>query len=730
MWRELQSDASRDSGVSRRAFLRAGASLSAGLVVACYLPIGLRHATAQAAKASALVNPNAFVHIAPDNTITILLKHAEMGQGVWTSIPMVIAEELDCDVALVHVEHAPAAPEYAHTAFGIQATGGSTSTWESFDQLRNAGAMARALLVQAATQKWNTQANECRTEKGFVICGEHKLSYGELADAAAKLPVPASVKLKDAKDWTVIGKPTRRLDSKAKVSGKAEFGIDVKRPNMAIALVARAPVFGGTVKSFDATKARAVPGVIDVVQIPSGVAVLGNHFWAAKIGRDALVIEWDLGAGAALSTAGLREDYRKQARTPGAVAKSNGDVAAAFNTAAHVLEAEYEVPFLAHAPMEPLNCTVEFDPDKVGKDGCDIYTGTQFQTVDQAAAAKILGLKPEQVRIHTAFLGGGFGRRANPTSDFVAEAAHVAKAAGKTVKVVWTREDDIRGGYYRPMWLSLLRAGLGKDGRPVAWTHTIVGQSIIVGTLFAVAMIKNGVDNTSVEGAADSPYLENIPACRVELHSPTSPVPVLWWRSVGHSHTAFVVESFLDELAHTAKKDPLEYRRTLLPKDSRERRALDLAAEKFGWGKTLAKGRAAGLAVHQSFGSYVAQIAEVSVMDKSITVHRVVCAVDCGPVVNPLTVEAQMQSGIVYGLSAALYGELTLKDGRIEQSNFHNYPVLRMHEMPMIEVHIVPSTDNMGGCGEPGTPPIAPAVANAVFALTGKRLRQLPLRLA
>jgi isoquinoline 1-oxidoreductase beta subunit len=725
MWHEIQSAAANnDCGVSRRTFLKAGAGVSAGLVIACFLPIGMRRIAAQAGKAPAPVNPNAFVHIAPDNTITILLKHSEMGQGVWTSIPMVIAEELDCDLALVHVEHAPAAPDYAHTAFGMQMTGGSTSTWESFDQLRNAGAMARALLVQAAAQKWKVQEADCHTEKGFVICASHKSSYGELADAAAKLPVPAQVKLKDAKDWTVIGKPTRRLDSKAKVSGAAEFGIDVKRPNMAVALVARSPVFGATIKSFDATKAKALPGVIDVVQVPSGIAVLGKHFWAAKTGRDALVIDWDLGSAANLSSASLREDYRKLARTPGAVAKTNGDAAAALKAAAHVIDAEYEVPFLAHAPMEPLNCTVE-----IGKDGCDIYTGTQFQTVDQGAAAGILGLKPEQVRIHTTFLGGGFGRRANPTSDFVTEAVHVAKASGKTVKVVWTREDDIRGGYYRPMWLSQLRASLGQDGKPVAWTHTVVGQSILAGTPFAAMLVKDGVDTTSVEGAADTPYFENIPACRVELHSPTSPVTVLWWRSVGHSNTAFVVESFIDELAHAAKIDALEYRRLLLPKDSRERRALDLAAEKFGWGKPLEKGHAAGLAVHQAFGSYVAQIAEVSIVDKSVKVHRVVCAIDCGPVVNPLTVEAQMQSGIIFGLSAALHGELTLKDGRVEQSNFHDYPVLRLNEAPKIEVHIVASTDKMGGCGEPGTPPIAPAVANAVFALTGKRLRQLPLRL-
>jgi isoquinoline 1-oxidoreductase beta subunit len=710
--------------LSRRAFLKSTALASGGLVVAFCLPTGLRRAFAQAPKMAA-IPPNAFVHIAPDNTVTILLKHSEMGQGVWTSLPMVLAEELDCDWNKVRVEHAPAAPAYAHTAFGMQMTGGSTSTWESYDQLRQAGAMARALLMQAAAANWNKSVADCRATGGFVVCGDKKISYGELAEAAAKLPIPTEVKLKDVKDFRLIGKPMRRLDSAAKVSGKAEFGIDIKRPNMLVAVVARAPVFGGTLKSFDASKAKALPGVVDVVQVPSGVAVLGKHFWAAKQGRDALVLDWDLGAGATLSTAAMREQYRKLAHTAGTVAKSAGDINATTKDA-RIVEAEYEVPFLAHAPMEPLNCTVE-----IGKDGCDIYTGTQFQTMDQATAAGILGLKPDQVRVHTTFLGGGFGRRATPTSDFVAEAVQVAKASGKTVKVVWTREDDIHGGYYRPMWLSRMRAAVGVGGKPASWEHTIVGQSIIAGTPFEPMMVKDGVDATSVEGAADSPYLAAIPVHRIDLHSPKSPIPVLWWRSVGHSHTAFAVESFIDELAHAAKKDPLEYRRDLLPADSRERRALDLAAEKFGWGKSLPKGHGAGIAVHQSFGSYVAQIAEVSIDDKKqIKVHRVVCAIDCGPTVNPLTIEAQMQSGIAFGLSAALHSEITFKDGKVEQSNFNNYQVLRLNEMPNVEVHIVASTDKMGGVGEPGTPPIAPAVANAVFAATGKRLRQLPLRFA
>lgn len=737
MWRENRdsNEPPRDATpalAARRAFLKTAAAASTGLVIGFFLPATVRQALAQegAPAAKPPVAPNAFIRVAPDDTVTVLLKHSEMGQGIWTSIPMVVAEELGCDWNRVRVEHAPAAPEYAHTAFGIQMTGGSTSTWESFDQLRTAGAMAREMLVAAAATRLGVKASDCRVADGVVLSGTKKLRFGEVAEAAAKLPAPAKVVLKEPKDWTLIGKPTRRLDSLAKTTGKAEFGLDVKRPDMAIALVARAPSFGAKLKKFDAAKTKAVPGVLDVVEVPSGVAVLARHFWAAVQGRNALVLEWDERAGANVSTPQLRESYRKLAATPGAPAKVAGDVDAALKNAPNAIEADYEVPFLAHAAMEPLNCTVEYDPAKAAKDGCDIWTGTQFQTVDQAAAAKILGLEPAQVRIHTTFLGGGFGRRATPNSDFVAEAVHVAKASKRTVKVVWTREDDTRGGYYRPMWLSRFRGALGEDGKPRAWSHTIVGQSIIAGTPFAPMMIKDGVDGTSVEGAADSPYLASIPDHRVDLHSPTSPVSVLWWRSVGHSHTAFAVECFLDELAHAAKQDPLAYRRALLSKDSRERRALDLAAEKFGWGKPLAQGRAAGLAVHQSFGSYVAQIAEVSVEDGKPRVHRVVCAIDCGPVVNPLTVEAQMQSGIVYGLSAALHGELTLKDGKVQQSNFHDYPALRLAEMPKIEVHIVPSTDKMGGCGEPGTPPIAPAVGNALFALTGKRLRSLPFRLA
>lgn len=711
---------------SRRQFLKSSATLAAGLTIALALPIAVRRALAQegAPAKPPAVDPNAFVHIGSDDSVTVLLKHSEMGQGVWTTLPLVLAEELDCDWSRVRVEHAPAAPAYAHTAFGLQMTGGSTSTWESYAQMRRAGAMARAMLVAAAAQRWQVAPSECRVDKGVISHGEKRLRYGEVAEAAARLPAPTEVTLKDDKAFGLIGKGARRLDTPAKISGRAEFGLDVQRPNLFVATVARAPVFGAKLKSFDAAKAKAVPGVVEVVQVPSGVAVIARHTWAAIQGREALATDWELGPGAGLSSAQLLQDYRKLAATPGAVAKSAGDAASKLKGGA-VVSAEYHVPFLAHAPMEPLNCTVE-----IGKDGCDIWTGTQFQGVDQMAAAQILGLKPEQVRLHTTFLGGGFGRRANPASDFVAEAVHVAKAAGKTVKVVWTREDDVHGGYYRPMWLSSLRATLGKDGLPTAWHHTLVGQSIIAGTPFAAAMIKDGIDATSVEGAANSPYLDAIADHRVELHSPTSPVTVLWWRSVGHSHTAFVVESFIDELARAAKQDPLAYRRALLAKHPAHLAVLNLAAEKFGWGKPLPKGHAAGLAVHESFGSIVAEVAEVSVKDGRPRVHRVVCAVDCGSVVNPDGVVAQMESGIVYGLSAALHGAITLKDGRVEQSNFHDYPALRLADMPRVEVHLAPSGRAMGGAGEPGTPPIAPAVGNALAALTGQRLRSLPFRLA
>jgi isoquinoline 1-oxidoreductase beta subunit len=716
------------NNVSRRQFFKTSAGGTASLVIGFYLPgssvLALTQETPPPAAAK-LPSPNAFLRIGADESVTVLLAHSEMGQGIWTTLPMLIAEELECDWSKIRVEHAPAAPAYAHTAYGIQMTGGSTTTWSEFDRYRQAGALAREMLIQAAAAQWKVDPKSCRAEKGFVVQGGKKLSFGKLAAAAQKLAPPSQVKLKTSKEWKRIGRPTKRLDSPEKVTGRAEFGLDVRFPGLMTAVVARAPVFGGKVKSLRTEKAKAMPGVKAVVQVPSGVAVVAEHFWAAKVGRDALEIDWDPGPGAGLDTEKMREEFRAMSRSPGVKAAASGNVEAAMRTAKTKLEAEYELPYLAHATMEPLNCTV-----KPGKDGCEIWTGTQFQTGDQSAAAGVFGLKPEQVKIHTTFLGGGFGRRATPSNHFVVEAAHVAKAAGMPVKVVWTREDDMRGGYYRPMWMHRLNVGLGGEGIPIAWHHTIVGQSILAGTPFESMMVKDGVDETSVEGAADSPYLKAVPNHWVGLHSPRPGIPVLWWRSVGHSHTAFVMESFVDELASAAQLDPLEYRRRLLKGHPRHLGVLNLAAENAGWGTPPSEGRFRGLAVHESFGSFVAQVAEVSVKDNQIRVHRVVCAVDCGICVNPAGVAAQMESGVVFGLTAALYGELRFKAGSVQQSNFHDYPLLRLHEMPRVETHIVQSTEKSGGVGEPGTPPIAPAVANAVFAATGKRLRRLPLRLA
>lgn len=707
--------------ISRRNFLKVGAAAGGGLIIGFCLPGVTRFANA--ARKEQAFAPNAFVRIGTDDVVTILVNKAEMGQGVYTSLPMLVAEELEADWSKLRVESAPVAPAYNHPVFGMQFTGGSMSVRSEWERLRKVGATAREMLIAAAAAAWQVDKASCRAEHGRVIHTNGKqLSYGQLATEAAQQPVPHDVALKDPKHFKLIGKSTLRLDGPEKVNGKAQFGFDVTVPGMLTAVIARPPVFGAKIVSFKTDKAKAVAGVKEIVPIPAGVAVVATGFWPAKVGRDALEIVWDEGANATLSTASLREQYATLAKTAGAVAKSKGDADQAFASAAKHVSTEYEVPYLAHAPMEPLNCLVDLRADS-----CEIWTGTQFQTVDRAAAAQVAGLKPEQVQIHTTLLGGGFGRRANTASDFVTEAVQVAKAVKAPVKVVWTREDDIRGGYYRPQWYDRIAAGLDASGKPVAWKHTIVGQSIIAGTLFAKDMIKDGIDDTSVEGAADLPYA--IPHLLVDLHSPTVGVPVLWWRSVGHSHTAFVVESFIDELAAAAGKDPYEFRRTLLTEHPRHKGVLELAASKAGWGTLTATGRYRGIAVHESFGSYVAQVAEVSVSEGGqVRVHRVVCAIDCGTVVNPDTVAAQMESGIVFGLSAALHGAITLKRGRVEQSNFHDYPVLRINEMPEVKVHIVPSSEPPGGVGEPGTPPIAPAVCNAIFAATGKRVRSLPIR--
>jgi len=710
--------------LDRREFLRASAAVGGGLLISVYVP-ELDFARAESpATVGKVFAPNAYVRIGTDEIVTVVSNHSEMGQGVYTSLPMLLNEELEADWSKVRVESAPVNAAYNHAVFGIQITGGSTTTASEWERYRKMGAAARVMLVQAAAQQWNVSADSCHVEKGVVIHGAsgRKASYGSLANAAAATPVPANVPLKDPKNFTLVGKPTRRLDTPSKTNGTAQFGLDVILPGMLTALVARAPVFGGKVVSFDAGEALRVPGVRAVEQVPSGVAVIASGFWPAKLGRERLKINWDDGANANTSTAKMLADFSSQSASPGLLAKKAGDPAGALAGAAKRITAEYDVPYLAHAMMEPLNCVVDLRAES-----CEIWTGTQFQTVDRANAAQVAGLAPEKVQIHTTLLGGGFGRRANPASDFVMEAVHVAKAAKAPVKVMWTREDDIRGGWYRPMWHDRFAAGLDASGEPIAWTHTIVGQSIMQGTPFEAFGIQNGIDSASVEGAADLLY--GIPNLQVDLHSPRIGVPVQWWRSVGHSHTGFSVEAFFDEVAHAGGKDPYQLRRKLLAKQPRMLGTLDLVAQKAGWGKPLATGRGRGIATHFSFDSYVAQVVEASVeKDGTVHVHRVVCAVDCGRVINPDTVKAQMEGGIIFALTAAMKTEITLENGRVQQRNFHDYPMLRMFEAPTIEVYIVPSEEKPTGVGEPSVPPVAPALTNAIFAVTGKRIRRLPIR--
>lgn len=707
------------TGIERRDFLKISMVASGGLLIGFYFP-------ASQAEAAETFAPNAFVRIGRDETVTVIVNHSEMGQGVYTALPMILADELDADWNKVRFEPAPVDPAYNHPVFGMQMTGGSTSTWSSFEQFRKAGAAARALLVMAAARQWNVDAASCRTENGTVVhpASNRRASYGSLAEKAAGLKPPAQVPLKDPKDFKFIGKPLKRLDTAEKTNGKGVFGINVKTPGMLTAVVARAPVFGAKLKGFNADKSRAVPGVRKVVEVPSGVAVVAEGFWAAKRGRDALQVDWDLGPMADFSTESQRKQYAELARQAGLVAKTEGDAVGALASAAKKIEAVYEAPYLSHAMMEPLNCAVDLRADH-----CEIWTGTQFQTGDRMAAAEVAGLKPEQVQIHTTLLGGGFGRRACPGSDFVREAVAVAKVAGAPVKVIWTREDDMHGGWYRPMYYHTLQGGIGADGWPVAWVQHIVGQSIMADTPFAKMMIKDGIDPTSVEGAADMAYV--LPSLRVEYHPTKLAVPPLWWRSVGHSHNAFVKESFVDELAALGGKDPLEVRRRMLAKAPRDLAVLELAAEKAGWGKSLPAGRARGLAAHASFESFNAQVAEVSVeKDGRVRVHRIVSAMDCGTYVNPGIIEAQVQGAAIFGLTAALYGELTFAGGRVQQSNFHDYPMVRMNDAPEVEVHIVKNNEKSGGIGEPGVPCTAPAVCNAIFAATGKRIRKLPIRMS
>jgi len=716
----------KKKNVGRREFLKTSAAVTGGLCIAAYVPELGAGARELAAAPPAAFAPNAFVRIAPDDTVTVIVNHSEMGQGVYTSLPMLLNEELEADWSKIKIEAAPVDPSYNHTIYGVQMTGGSSTTPSEWERFRKMGAMARIMLTEAAATKWNVPPESCHVAKGFVIHAESgkKASYGSLTEAASQLKPPPNIPLKDPKKFTLIGKPARRLDTPSKTNGTAQFGLDVKLPGMLFAVVARPPVFGGKVSNVDSADAMKIAGVRAVEQIPSGVAVIADRYWAAKLGRDKLKIKWDDGENAGLSTSKMTEEFSKASSSPGNIARKNGDPQGALSSAAKTITAEYDVPYLAHAMMEPLNCVVDL---RAGS--CELWTGTQFETVDRAAAAQVAGLSPEKVKVNTTLLGGGFGRRANPASDFIVEAVHVAKVAKAPVKVVWTREDDLAGGWYRPKWHDRFVAGLDAEGNPVAWTHTIVGQSITDGTPFAAFTIKNGVDSTSVEGAADILY--GIPNLQVDLHTPKIGVPVQWWRSVGHSHTGFSVEAFLDEVAHAGQKDPYELRRKLLAKEPRMLAVLNLAAEKANWGKPLPKGVARGIATHFSFETYVAQVIEASVeKNGNVKVRRVVCAVDCGRVINPDIVKAQMEGGIVFGLTAALKTEITLENGRVQQRNFHDYQMLRMFESPVIEVHIVPSDASPTGVGEPSVPPVAPALSNAIFAATCKRIRSLPIRTA
>jgi isoquinoline 1-oxidoreductase beta subunit len=692
------------SHLNRRGFLKAGAATAGGLFIGFHLP---ESSKLEAATTSTKLN--AYIHIGSDDLVTFWIHKSEMGQGPMTSLSQLLAEELDCDWKQVRTVFAPVDPAYGP----LQGTFGSMSIRTCWGPVRQAGASARDMLLDAAAQKWSVAKSQLRTENGQVIntASNARLSYGSLAEAAGKLPAPAKVAVKDPKDFHLIGTSPKRLDTPGKVNGSAGFGIDARRPGMVYAVLARCPVFGGKVASFDDTKTKAVPGVTQVVQISNGVAVVADNTWSAMEGRRALQVQFDEGKNANLSSAGIRELFVNLAEKPGAVARNTGDVDAALASAAKKLEAVYEVPYLSHAPMEPMNCTAD-----VRADSAEVWVSTQMQTGSMGTTAKITGLPPDKIQIHTMFLGGGFGRRGG--DDFVGEAVEVSKAIGKPVKLTWSREDDMQHDLYRPASYAKFAGALDKDGWPVAWNTRVVCGSF--------GGLRNGVDRTSVEGIIDLEYA--IPNFHVDYHPPDVDIPVTYWRSVGFSQNTFFSESFLDELAVAGGKDPLEFRRRLLAKSPRLLGVLELAADKAGWGKPLPAGHARGIAVVNNIGSYNAQVAEVSVDKGKLRVHHVVCAVDCGHVINPAGVEQQIQSGIVYGLSAALKGAITIDHGRVVQGNFNHYDVLRIDEMPVVEVHIVPSQAAPGGIGEASTPTIIPAVANAIFAATGKRLRKLPIR--
>ena len=707
------SDARR---ITRRALLKGGVVLGAGLVVGFELPRRVGRAGAQGTKVFA---PNQWLRIDADGLVTIVNSVPEMGQGTSTAMAMIVADELDADLARVRVEQAPADPaRYANPVTGAQSYGGSRGIRDHLEMWRKAGAAAREMLKQAAAQEWGEPLESVETELGAVVHTPtgRRLSYGHLAEKAQQLPVPQNPTLKTPEQFRYIGKDVERLDIPAKVSGQAVFGLDVQVPGMLVATIQKCPVLGGTVRSFDASLAKAVRGVRDVVQVSSGVAVVADTFWAARKGRQALRVTWNEGPLAQLTSGQISREYAALARQPGQIARSEGDVAKTLAAAGRTLEAVYQVPYLHHATMEPMNCTAH-----VTVDACTVWAPTQNPGGSQAIAAKLTGLPIGQVSVHTMLLGGGFGRRGEV--DFVIDAVETSKAVGAPVKVVWTREDDMQHGFYRPATYNVLRAALDARGLPSAWFHRIVGPGIVVQKGSAPS---GTIDRTAVEGARNMPY--DIPNLQVEWVNKDSGVPVGFWRSVGASQNAYVVEGFVDELAAAAGRDPVEYRQALLGKSPRLAGVLELAARQAAWGTPLPRGRARGVALAASYESYAAEVAEVSVApDGAVRVHRVVCAIDCGFAVDPDQVRAQMEGAVVYGLTAALHGRITIERGRVVQSNFGDYPMLRIGEMPLVEVHILESGEKPGGIGQPGVPPLAPAVCNAIFALTGKRIRELPI---
>ncbi|WP_126283164.1 xanthine dehydrogenase family protein molybdopterin-binding subunit [Burkholderia stagnalis] len=720
------------AGVSRRTFLKFGMSLGAaaggGLLLGFSVPAAggdVRRSViggdADESPRAGVFAPNAFVQIDRSGQVTLVMPKVEMGQGVYTSLPMLIAEELEVPLSNVTLDHAPPNEKlFFDPLLGGQLTGGSTSVRYAWEPMRRAGATARTLLVNAAAKQWNVDPATCRAENGEVLHppSGRRASYGQLADTAAKLPVPKDVALKKPADFKLVGKPVKRLDSPEKVDGTAQFGLDVRLPGMVYAVIVNSPVFGGTVASVDETAAKQIGGVRQIVRADNAVAVIGDHTWAAKRGASALVVKWNEGAGAKVSTRDIAADHARAADSgKGVVARKDGDVDKAFANAKTRVDAVYEQPLLAHATMEPVNCTVHVRPD-----GCEIWLGTQVPTHALDAVQQITGFPREKIVVNNHLLGGGFGRRLEV--DMVVQAVKIAKQVNAPVKVIWTREEDIQHDMYRPYYHDRISAGLDANGKPVAWRHRIVGSSILA--RFAPPAVKDGVDPDAVEVSAELPY--DLPNQLVDyVRQEPRHVPTAFWRGVGPTRGTFVVESFIDELAAQTKTDPVQYRRALLGKTPRARNVLDVASKAAGWGTPLPKGQGRGVSVMHAFGSFFSIVVDVAVDGGDVQVKRVVCAVDCGMVVNPDTIEAQVQGGIIFGITGALFGEITIENGRVMQGNFTDYRMLRIDETPPIDVHIVKSAEAPGGIGEPGTAATAAALSNAIFAATGTRLRKLPV---